>query len=194
MTYLLLASVSVEEVIKKSRFITHAVPVHSAAEAQEKIAALSIPSATHNCWAWKIGQEYRFSDDGEPGGTAGRPMLAAIEHQGFDQVLALCIRWFGGVKLGTGGLQRAYSSGVNLCLQNAPRELWIPKQTLQGFCPYSQLSTLKARLTELNIEIEQEEFDAEGALLTINTPLDSASQGQYWLQQLTNGAQRFKTV
>lgn len=191
MNYRLTEAVQFEEIIKKSRFITQVIPLHDSADAAELITQLSTPNATHNCWAWKVGDEYRFSDDGEPGGTAGRPMLAAIENQSFDHVLAVCTRWYGGINLGTGGLQRAYGNGVNQCLQNAPKKLYVPRQRLQGHCPYSEISLLQSRLAELDVIIEQEDFDAQGATFTIAAPLDEIESCQNLLQQLTNGAATF---
>ena len=109
MPYLLLAPCDYREEIRKSRFLAQARAISSAADAQAFIEQVSDPGASHNCWAWKIGQQYRFSDDGEPGGTAGRPILAAIEAQGFDGVAVVVTRWYGGIQLGTGGLARALS-------------------------------------------------------------------------------------
>ena len=91
---------------KHSRFLAQAMPVTSAEEAQAGLAALGDPDATHNCWAWRVGGQYRSSDDGEPAGTAGRPILAAIDGQGCDQVLVVVTRWYGGIKLGAGGRVR----------------------------------------------------------------------------------------
>ena len=107
MSHTLTAPCAHQEDIKKSRFAAFAAPVSTVDEAMRFFAANSDPEATHNCWAYKIGQEYRFNDDGEPGGTAGRPILQAIEGQGMDRVAVLVVRWFGGVKLGAGGLVRA---------------------------------------------------------------------------------------
>src|SRR5690554_5737241 len=98
----LIAPVSHEAEIKKSRFIAHAAAAGDEQTAKDFIAQVSEPAATHNCWAWLIGDSYRFDDDGEPGGTAGRPILQAIESQGFDQTVVVVIRYFGGIKLGTG--------------------------------------------------------------------------------------------
>ncbi|EVT88371.1 thymidylate synthase [Pseudomonas aeruginosa VRFPA09] len=109
------------EEIRKSRFHTIAAPVADEDEAQAFIAAHRDASAGHNCWAWKCGAQYRFSDDGEPGGSAGRPILAAIEGQDMDCVAVLVSRWFGGIKLGTGGLARAYGGGAAKCLQQRIR-------------------------------------------------------------------------
>jgi hypothetical protein len=83
---------SSEAEVKKSRFVAHAWPCASADEAMQLMATRRDPSASHNCWAYRVGQQYRSSDDGEPGGTAGRPILAAIEGEGLDGVAVLVIR------------------------------------------------------------------------------------------------------
>jgi len=124
------------EEIRKSRFITLAAPITSAQEAQAFIEQHSDLNATHNCWAWKLADQYRSNDDGEPGGTAGRPILAAIEAQGFDQVVVLVIRWYGGIQLGTGGLARAYGGGANKCLQTAERIELISRVPLSCDCGF----------------------------------------------------------
>ncbi|KXZ50590.1 hypothetical protein GPECTOR_16g765 [Gonium pectorale] len=110
-----------ESEVKKSKFIVHAWPVSSAAEALSLIRGASDPSASHNCFAYRLGDEFRSSDDGEPGGTAGRPILAAIEGEGLDRVAVLVTRHFGGIKLGAGGLVRAYGGAAKECLRLAPR-------------------------------------------------------------------------
>jgi putative IMPACT (imprinted ancient) family translation regulator len=88
--------------IKKSRFLAQATPVETSQQALAYVQRVSDPSATHNCWAYRIGQDYRFNDDGEPGGTAGRPILQAIEGQGVDRAVVVVTRWYGG----TGNMQR----------------------------------------------------------------------------------------
>ena len=158
------------EVISKSRFLAKAAPVHSAEEAQAFIQAVSDPGATHNCWAWKVGNQYRFSDDGEPGGTAGRPMLSAIEGQDFDQVAVVVIRWFGGIKLGTGGLARAYGGTTAKCLQAGERRELVVRSRCRCHCRFAELALFKARLPEFEALLEAEHFDAEGALLEIALP------------------------
>lgn len=194
MIYLLTAPVQFEETIKKSRFLTQLVPLNNSALANDLIATLSTPNASHNCWAWKVGDEYRFNDDREPGGTAGRPMLAAIEHHAFDNVLAVCTRWYGGIQLGTGGLARAYGNGVNQCLQDAPKQRYVPHQRLRGHCPYSAISTLQARLAELGATIESENFDAHGATFVVSVPKQHVEACQLLLQQLTSGAEHFACI
>ena len=92
MLYTLESLYSYEEEIKKSRFLALAGPVESPESALDFVAKHSVASATHNCWAYRIGDTYRFNDDGEPGGTAGRPILQAIESQQCDQIVVLIIR------------------------------------------------------------------------------------------------------
>ena len=121
MTHTLAALCTHEEDIKKSRFLAYAGPVASVAEAMALFARHGDPAATHNCWAYRIGNEYRFNDDGEPGGTAGQPILRAIDGQGFDRVAVLVVRWYGGIKLGAGGLVRAYGGCAANCLRLGER-------------------------------------------------------------------------
>jgi len=112
-----------EELIKKSRFISLIVPVLNRQQAQQQIAEIKQqhPQARHHCWAFVAGhpsdsQCLGFSDDGEPSGTAGKPMLAQLQGSGLGQVLALVVRYSGGIKLGTGGLVKAYGGGVQQAL------------------------------------------------------------------------------
>ena len=93
--------------IKHSRFVAQACALASPEQALEQVRRFAAVDATHNCWAYRYGQEYRSSDDGEPSGTAGRPILAAIDGQGYDRVVVVVTRWYGGIKLGAGGLVRA---------------------------------------------------------------------------------------
>jgi uncharacterized YigZ family protein len=112
--------------IKKSRFIAHGAPVSHRDEAMAFLASVRDDTATHNCWAYKIGTDYRFSDDGEPGGTAGKPILTAIEGSGVDGVMVVVVRFFGGIKLGAGGLVRAYGNAAATCLGHGEKVTVIP--------------------------------------------------------------------
>ncbi|MBT2338276.1 MULTISPECIES: IMPACT family protein [Pseudomonas] len=153
------------EDIRKSRFITFAAPIASPAEAQAFIEQHSDLNATHNCWAWKLGDQYRSNDDGEPGGTAGRPILAAIEAQACDQVVVLVIRWYGGIQLGTGGLARAYGGGANKCLQNAQKIELISRVALRCTCGFAELPLVKLRVAECGGLVNEETFTANGVAL-----------------------------
>ena len=102
----------IEIEIKRSRFVAHAARVDDPAGAPAFLAAVADPAATHNCWAWRIGGEYRFNDDGEPAGTAGKPIYIALEGKDADHVMVVVTRYFGGTKLGAGGLARAYGGAA----------------------------------------------------------------------------------
>ncbi|NMY72943.1 YigZ family protein [Pseudomonas sp. WS 5071] len=155
------------EEIRKSRFITYAAPITSAQEAYDFIERHSDLNASHNCWAWRLGDQYRSSDDGEPGGTAGRPILSAIEAQDCDHVVVLVTRWYGGIQLGTGGLARAYGGGANKCLQTAEKSPLITRVALECACSFSELALVKLRVSELNGVLSNETFTANGVELCL---------------------------
>lgn len=167
MPYTLANPTELTEEIKKSRFIVNAAPIINAEQAAQFIDSISDPNATHNCWAWKIGQQYRFNDDGEPTSTAGRPILSAIEGQDCDQVIVVVTRYFGGIKLGTGGLIRAYGGSASHCLQQAELIELIARTTLEFHCYYNEWPIIENRLKELDAIIEQQNFDAEGVTVGI---------------------------
>ncbi|MCG4454476.1 IMPACT family protein [Pseudomonas sp. MMS21-TM103] len=187
MPYTLLGPCDYREEIRKSRFLALAAPVASAAEAQAFIARVSDPGASHNCWAWKVGDQYRFSDDGEPGGTAGRPILAAIESQDCDQVAVLVIRWYGGIQLGTGGLARAYGGSANKCLQGGQRRELVTRTRCACHCGFAELALLKARLSELDAVLDSETFDASGAELHLAVPEARFAELQRLLADISRG-------
>ena len=177
------------EDIKKSRFLCQAAPVATPEAALAFLAKVSDPQATHNCWAYRIGQQYRFSDDGEPVGTAGKPMLQAIDGQGFDQVIAVVTRWYGGIKLGAGGLMRAYGGITAQCLRLAERSPLVRKSEVEFALPFAQLSILKARLGEFEADCIAETFDAHGATLHLALPDARVDALAAWIADLTRGRQ-----
>jgi len=170
MSETLSAPCAYQEDIKKSRFAAHAAPVAGVDEAMAFFAAHSDPAATHNCWAYRIGQAYRFNDDGEPGGTAGRPILQAIEGQGLDRVAVLVVRWFGGIKLGAGGLVRAYGGCAAQCLRLGPRVPIVDTVAVSCRCGYAELPLLKARAAQAGARVDAEQFDGDGVALTLSVP------------------------
>jgi len=185
---------SYQEEIRKSRFLAQAVYLSSAEQAPELIAQLSTANVSHNCWAWRCGDQYRFNDDGEPSGTAGRPILAAIENQQFDQVLVVVTRWYGGIQLGTGGLARAYGGCATQVLQTAASEMLVQRIALTGHCPYTYLDIFKVRLADAGALLNSETFDAEGALLQIAVPVAQVAALQDILSQATRGASSLQEV
>lgn len=187
MPFTLVGPCEFREEIRKSRFITLAAPISSPADAQAFIERNSDLNATHNCWAWKLGAQYRSTDDGEPGGTAGRPILAAIEAQDCDQVVVLVIRWYGGIQLGTGGLARAYGGGANKCLQQAERLLLVNRVSLNFECSFNELALVKLRLGELNGLVQDETFTAVGVELLVALAPDQIETFQRQLSDISRG-------
>lgn len=187
MAYTLAIPTQFTEEIKKSRFIVNAAPVISAEQAAQFIDSISDPNATHNCWAWKIGQKYRFNDDGEPTSTAGRPILSAIEGQDCDQVVVVVTRYFGGIKLGTGGLIRAYGGSASHSLQQATLIELIARITLQFHCYYNEWPIIENRLKELDAIIENQEFDAEGVKVSVAITKDNSVILQKNISDITRG-------
>ena len=116
--FVLAAPATLGQDIRKSRFVAHAQHISSAEDALAFVSRVSDTEATHNCWAYRIAKQYRFNDDGEPAGTAGKPILQAIDGQSLDETVVVVTRWFGGIKLGAGGLARAYGG----CAFASPRK------------------------------------------------------------------------
>ncbi len=127
-----------ELTLKKSRFIGCVKPVADRAAAQKVVAGLwaEHPTATHVCWALMAGGHSAAVDDGEPSGTAGRPMLDVLRHQDLEGVLATVVRYYGGVNLGAGGLVRAYTDTVAQALLQAEKVPIVKKQALKCAVPY----------------------------------------------------------
>ena len=175
------------EEIRKSRFLAQAAPVETPPQALAYVQQISDVTATHNCWAYRIGQDYRFNDDGEPGGTAGRPILQAIEGQGVDRVVVVVTRWYGGIKLGAGGLARAYGGTAAECLRLAERVPLVVMARLGVRCDFAELARVKARLREIGAVIEQENFDATGVSLQIRIPQDQVIEAKARIVDITRG-------
>ena len=176
-----------QQEIRKSRFLAIAAPVSSAEQALAFVREVADPAATHNCWAWRIGDGYRFNDDGEPGGTAGRPILQAIDGQQMDGVAVVVTRWYGGIKLGAGGLVRAYGGTAAECLRQAERIALVAMTRLEVRCEFAELALLKARLKELQGEIEQEHFAADGVELQLRLPRDRVDEAVQLVSDISRG-------
>ncbi|CCK17006.1 FIG000605: protein co-occurring with transport systems (COG1739) [Cronobacter universalis NCTC 9529] len=159
------------EEIKKSRFITllgHTEGVE-AAKAFVAQARADYPDARHYCQAWVGGapddsQQLGFSDDGEPAGTAGKPMLAQLMGSGVGEITAVVVRYFGGVKLGTGGLVKAYGGGVQQALTLLETTLKVPLTEYTLLCDYAQLAGVETLLGQFNGRVVESAFQANVAL------------------------------
>ncbi|MDF7673205.1 IMPACT family protein [Acetobacteraceae bacterium ESL0709] len=181
-----------ESVIKHSVFRTYARSVGDEDGAMAFVTDISVPEATHNCWAFKIGPRFRISDDGEPSGTAGRPILSAIEGQDFDHVVVVVTRWFGGIKLGAGGLVRAYGGAASACLREAARIELIERIGLKFHCPFSLYAEIEAKLPHWQVEVRSCNFDAEGAALHLSLPLVHREELASWLRDMTRGQKQLQ--
>ena len=156
---------------KRSRFIGEIFPVSGEDQAREKIALVKkkYPDARHHCWAWVMPDgACRWSDDGEPGGTAGGPMASVLK--GAEVYGALCVvtRYFGGTLLGSGGLVRAYSKAAALALGDAGTEPDPEKAALQVFCPWDSVDRVHRLIREFGgaLLASDYESDPERAILT----------------------------
>jgi uncharacterized YigZ family protein len=183
----LLGACDYREDIRKSRFIALAAPIDSALQAQVFIDQCSDLAASHNCWAWKLGDQYRSSDDGEPGGTAGRPILAAIEAQDCDRVVVLVIRWYGGIQLGTGGLARAYGGCANKCLQQAEKKRLVNRASYACECTFSELALVKLRVAEAQGLVDNEHYTANGVELQLALVPESIATLSRQLADISRG-------
>lgn len=141
------SAVVFEEEIKKSRFITYLQHTEGLEQAKAFWAEIKVqhPNARHHCWAAVAGkptdsQQLGFSDDGEPAGTAGKPMLSALQGSQVGEISAVVVRYYGGILLGTGGLVRAYGNGVQQALKLLETERKVERQLFQVHCDYAQLN------------------------------------------------------
>jgi uncharacterized YigZ family protein len=162
--------------IKKSRFLAQAAPASSPEVAMAFVESLRGNGGDHHCWAYRIGQAYRFNDDGEPSSSAGKPILAAVDGQGFDRVVVVVTRWYGGIKLGMGGLIRAYGGTAAQCLQQATKQpiVHVTRKALR--CDFAQWSLLEGRIRERGIAIENTTYGAleVEAILAVPSGQESA--------------------
>lgn len=172
----LAAPVHSERIIKKSRFIGCVQPMSDRAGAQKVVAALwaQHPGARHVCWALLAGGQSAAVDDGEPSGTAGRPMLDVLRHQDLEGVLATVVRYFGGVKLGAGGLVRAYTDAVAQALLQAEKVTIVRLATLRCVVPYAMEGLLRRELDAAGASLLAVTH-GQAVELCFNLPEDSAA-------------------
>ncbi len=153
---------------KKSKFVATAWPVTSHDDAARLIATAADPAASHNCWALAVGAAVRCSDDGEPAGTAGRPILAAITSAGLDGVALLVTRHHGGTKLGTGGLVRAYGGAARDCLAGAARVDIQPATVVFITAPLGDVGSVYECLSAAGgARAGEEAYEGGGSVVTL---------------------------
>ena len=175
--------------IRKSRFIGCVQSVENREQAQAIVDALwqEHPTATHICWALLAGGHSAAVDDGEPGGTAGRPMLEVLRHHELEGVLATVVRYFGGVKLGAGGLVRAYTDAVAQALLNAEKIERIEKRTVICSLDYALEGRVRYLLEQQGIELMSVEHGTV-VKMTLRVPLAQVQALQQQLMDLSQGS------
>ncbi|HAJ37562.1 MAG TPA: YigZ family protein [Chloroflexi bacterium] len=192
--YLIPAAVHrVEEEIKRSRFITTLAPAPTLKAARALIADVcaEFPDASHHCWAYVVGPpgstgQIGMSDDGEPHGSAGRPMLNVLLHAGIGDIAAVVTRYFGGTLLGVGGLVRAYSGGVQLALATLPTVEHVPSVLLDVVVDYAAITPLQRLTPEFEAVIVAQDFGLD-ATYRIRLPLQQVDAFRAAITNLTHG-------
>ncbi|MET3857529.1 YigZ family protein [Rhizobium sp. OAE497] len=191
--FVLKNQISLEQTVKKSRFLAIAIPVDSETAVKMALAEHSDPSANHNCYAWRVGNIYRFNDDGEPSGTAGKPIFQAIEGRQLDKTLVIVTRWFGGVLLGAGGLVRAYGGTAAACLREAELEETAASIGGTVHLSFQDLEIVRAKLTSAGMaRVMAEQFDHEGCWLTLDIIEKHAEDAALLITNLTRGRTALK--
>ena len=188
MSHTLSTSVSSELEIRKSRFIAHAIPVadRDAAMAELRRLREENPAATHVCWALLAGGQSGMSDDGEPSGTAGRPILEVLRHHDLDGVLAAVVRYYGGVTLGAGGLVRAYTDAIARVLQDAPRVERIAQTLLTVEIAYPDEARVRRWIEQEGYTLADSGYEME-VRLTVSMPVTAVDVARVALRDMTQG-------
>jgi uncharacterized YigZ family protein len=182
-----------EEEILRSRFITTVGHTPTVEAARTLIATVraEFADASHSCWAYVVGApgstaQIGMSDDGEPHGTAGRPMLTVLLHSGVGDLCAVVTRYFGGTLLGKGGLVKAYSGGVQAALETLPLLEKVPKAAVTVLFDYANVSTLQRLLPEFEAALLSEEYATDVAY-EIALPVEKLTAFTTAVTELTNG-------
>ena len=190
----------VEQVIDRSRFLCTVARAPSVEEAQAFIRTVraEFPDATHHCWAYLIGAPGRtdrigMSDDGEPHGTAGRPMLTVLLHSGLGDLAAVVTRYYGGTKLGTGGLVKAYGGAVQEALLALPRAERIDSVDVLVRVGYGAIGAVQQLWPDFDAELLEQRFEVDAAFL-VRVPRLSVEPMTRAIQDTTRGTARCEVL
>jgi uncharacterized YigZ family protein len=188
MPHTLAAPAHAELEVRRSRFIAVALPVSGREEATEEIARLRAehPGANHVCWALLAGGHSGMSDDGEPSGTAGRPILEVLRHHDLEGVLGAVVRYFGGVKLGAGGLVRAYTDAIATALLDAEVIERIPETTLAVTADYADAERIRRWADGEGFTVPDVAY-GESVRLTLVLPEARSTEAADAIRDLTGG-------
>ncbi len=187
------APASAKLTVKGSKFICHIFPVESKEEAETQYQNIKkrYYDATHNCFAYRIDEStFRFSDDGEPSGTAGRPILQVLEGHELFEILCVVTRYFGGTKLGTGGLIRAYSDATKEALNNLKIKEKVKQKSLTIKTDYTHEQYVHRLLNQFNGRVVNSDY-ANGVKIQVEIPWSQSESFMSHLKELTNGQIEF---
>lgn len=187
-TYTLPSPLQAKVDIRKSRFIGVVMPVDDREAAMHQLQVLreQHPGAAHVCWALLAGGQSGMSDDGEPSGTAGRPILEVLRHHELDGVLAAVVRYYGGIKLGAGGLVRAYTDAIALALKDAVLVERVARTELAVEVNYADEARVRRWVEQRGYDLVRGTHGAMVAL-TIRLPVNELAGARDGLCELTNG-------
>lgn len=194
----LLESGESEVIVKKSRFIGITYPVNTPEEAADFVNSIKKKyyDARHNCYAYVIGdkrEQIKFSDDGEPGGTAGKPMLDVLLGSGITNIVVVVTRYFGGTLLGTGGLVRAYSDAVKEAVENSTTYTVERKIRLKVETDYTSFQSLE-RLFKSKDNVTFETEYSDKILMNVGIPVDLAEEIEKSVTEITSGKARIENL
>ena len=198
MAYLTLANSATHETeIKGSRFLALVAACDSSEEAEMMIAAArrEHPHASHHCWAYRVGNSSRFSDDGEPGGTAGRPMLEVMLKRNLDHLVGVVTRYFGGTKLGAGGLARAYSGTLARALDGAGERLVQDRQAFRLQVPFEVSGALFSLTTNWpGLRQSEPQYTSAGLILEVSIEAPRQAAFLERLRDVSRGRARAEII
>ncbi|WP_426099242.1 IMPACT family protein [Providencia sp. PROV200] len=187
-------TISFTEEIKKSQFITYLAHTDGIEAAKDYIQSIKAqyPDARHHCWAFVAGrpddsQKLGFSDDGEPTGTAGKPIIAQLLGSNLGEVTCVVVRYFGGIKLGTGGLVKAYGNGAQQALKILPTKTKVPQKIFNLVCDYSLINAIEQLLAQVNGTVLHSDYN-ETVSLQIAIPATLEQEVNDKLRDISRGA------
>ncbi|HDN2511470.1 MULTISPECIES: IMPACT family protein [Providencia] len=187
-------TISFTEEIKKSRFITYLAHTEGIEAAKDYIQSIKAqyPDARHHCWAFVAGrpddsQQLGFSDDGEPTGTAGKPIMAQLLGSQLGEITCVVVRYFGGIKLGTGGLVKAYGNGAQQALKILSTQTKVPQKVFNLVCDYSLINAIEQLLAQVNGVILHSDYN-EVVALQITIPATLEQEVNDKLRDISRGA------
>ena len=186
----IVARVRSETKVRGSRFIGTAIPVAGRDDIDRELAAIrkEFWDATHNCYAWRLapdGLQYRFSDDGEPAGSAGKPILFVMQQRELVNTLVVVTRYFGGVKLGVGGLVRAYGDATAEALNATEIITTYPSDRFRVFTPYEDMKAIRPLVERYALKFEEEFLDVVNYTLSVRS--DQAEEFQSLVTESSQG-------